>query len=149
MNRAVLTVVGGGILAVALTGCTRTVVIHDKPTTIAHSAPAVVDTPVPDTFDYNTAGLTIALKVTSKQCFGSAGCNVTVKPELTVADLASVPDTASGTVTYTITGDDSGPVIGTLTITGTQYEGSESDLSTSGSGVVPKAKITDITTDPQ
>lgn len=150
MNRIIATAAAAALTITALAGCTRTVVVHDSPpaSTVATVDPVpVVDSPAP--FDYKAAGLTIDLKVTSKQCFGDAGCNVTVKPELSVDDPSSVPDTASGEVTYTITGDESGPVIGTLTLTGSQYDGTETFLSTSGSGVTPKASITDITTDGQ
>lgn len=98
-------------------------------------------------FDYKTAGLTLTLKTTSKQCFGSAGCNVSVKPVLGVDDPSAIPADATGTVTYTITGDSSGPITGTIDLTGSSYSADETDLSTDSSGTTVSVKITDITTD--
>ncbi len=59
-----------------------------------------------------------ALKTTSKQCFGSAGCNVEVRVIPTYVGTQDLPDYGTTEITYRITGDESGPVIGTITVTG-------------------------------
>lgn len=135
----------------SLTGCTRTVYVH-TPATSAAAAPAAAEVPS-DTpsaaFDYKDAGLTLTLKTTHKQCFGTAGCNVTVKPVLSVNDPSLIPDDATGTLTFSISGDDSGPVTDSITLTGSQYDVQDEDLSTTSSSVTPKITVTDISTDGQ
>lgn len=145
-----------GVLAIAaitattLAGCTRTVYVHTPAT---HSTAPVAAEPsdqaTTSAFDYTDAGFTISLKTTSKECFGSAGCNVTVKPVLGVADPSTIPDTASGTLTYEIVGGSDGPVTDTVTLTGSQYEATPTFLSTDSQGSKLTVKITDTTTDPQ
>lgn len=141
-----------GALLFSLSGCTalpvplpaKTVVVTVKPQAAATPTPAAATSDPP--FNYKDAFLTVTLKTVSKQCFGSAGCNVEVKPELAVLDPSTVPDDASGTVTYEITGGDDGQVIDTIDLTGTQYTASPTVVSTSSSGVELKVKVTDIET---
>lgn len=107
----------------------RPTTTRPRPTTTT-TAPPVVPT---------AADFSIALTVTRQQCFGSAGCNVTVKPELTISHTFD----ESVDITYTIDGDESGPIIETLTLTPDgQYQSHEVSMSTSSSGVVPTATIT-------
>lgn len=97
-------------------------------------------------FSYDKDTMYMTLKTTSKKCFGSAGCNVSVQPQLGMLDTSGIPDDASGQVTFEITGGDDGPVIDTVDLTGTKYDVSTEDVSTSNSGVKLKVKITDVTT---
>lgn len=152
MNRTITTVAVLALAALSLTGCTRTVYVKATPTpTAATAAPAAAADPEPTTedFKYEDAFPTITLKVTHKACFGSAGCNVTVKPELAVLDPDVVPDDATGTITYEIHGGSDGTVIDTMTLTGSQYEASSEVVSTASSGAKLTVKITDTETDPQ
>jgi hypothetical protein len=98
--------------------------------------------PTPDPLDLND--FTVDLKVTDKQCFGSAGCNVTVEPNLTFVHAVDQLDGRSYSVTITITGDSSGPVITTISGTGQQYDIMPTLLSTNGPGVAPKGKVTAV-----
>lgn len=100
---------------------------------------------------YATLGaddFTIELRTTSKQCFGSAGCNVTVEPELTYTGLTEdIDPDATYEITYEIRGDDSGPVTDTLELTGGEdYTASTRFLSTASSGTKVTVKITDVIT---
>lgn len=90
---------------------------------------------------------TVDLKVTSKQCFGSAGCNVVVEPVLNYKNTASQMSAYGACdITYSISGDESGEVVGTAYGQGgTQYRVSSSVLSTKSSKVQPKATVTDVT----
>ena len=90
-------------------------------------------TPEPEPLDLDD--FIVTLKVTDKQCFGDIGCNVTVEPNL---------ENRTYSITLTISGDETGPVITTVDGTGTQYDLMPVMLSTRGSGVVPKAKITAV-----
>jgi hypothetical protein len=87
--------------------------------------------------------LEITLEVTEKQCFGSAGCNVTVEPTLTPNTLAAI---AGGyRVTYEISGDQDGPVIETLSVdTDGTYSYETSTISTASKNIVPKATVTSV-----
>jgi hypothetical protein len=85
------------------------------------------------------------LKVTEKQCFGyGVGCNVTVQPTLEFVHDLEMLENRSYSVTLTISGDESGPVITTVDGTGESYNVMPVFLMTSGSGVTPKAKVTDV-----
>ena len=93
------------------------------------------------------ADFTVTLKVLSKQCFGSAGCNITFRPVLT-QHLAkgSLDPAITYDLTYTVTGDESGPQINTLSVTGDQYEQPyEAMASTPNSGTVLSAQVTSVT----
>jgi hypothetical protein len=125
--------------------------------TSASERPESVD-PVeePDVFDdagpktvYVTptaSDFTIELKVKSKQCFGSAGCNVVVEPELSYDGLSSELDPeATFDITYEISGGDSGEIVETLELSNQEdVSFSETLVSTSSSSVTPKVKITDV-----
>lgn len=107
-------------------------------------------TPAPAEAAYVTpkpADFTVTLKVLSKQCFGSAGCNVTFRPVLTQHIAKGLLDPAiTYDLTYTVTGDESGPQINTLSVTGDQYEQPDEGMaSTPSSGTVLSAQVTSVT----
>ncbi len=91
--------------------------------------------------------VTITIKVTSKQCFGSAGCNVEydVKPNLSQA-LRPLLEDDDYDVTYTVTGFTEGPQIGTLTLTGPDTYERDSFMfgSTPSSKTKLIAKVTEV-----
>ena len=88
----------------------------------------------------------VAVKVKQKQCFGEVGCNVTVTIDPQYVGSQPLPDSGTIEVTYEISGDVAGPVVGTFTVDGGQasYD-KETYMSTASSGVKPKAKVTDVT----
>lgn len=89
---------------------------------------------------------TVELKVKSQKCFGSAGCLVTVSPHLSYDGLTSELDPAAYyDITYRITGDEDGPVIETLELTGGEdVTYNDVVISTSSSSVEPEAEVTDV-----
>jgi len=91
----------------------------------------------------SASDITLTPKVTDKQCFGSAGCSLTIKIDMSYrgADL-SADDTWE--VTYQVKGDESGPIIGTFEITGDQYTVNEESLSTRSSRTKVTIKVTDV-----
>ncbi|MEU5279877.1 hypothetical protein AB0G87_26120 [Streptomyces asoensis] len=116
------------------------------------TAAAVTETtpepaPEPTYATIDADSFTIGLKTKAKQCFGSAGCNVTVEPELTYVDLgADVDPDAVYEITYEIRGDESGPVIQTATLSnGTSLNYRPSMISTVSSDTKVSAEITDVT----
>lgn len=108
----------------------------------------VTDDPESDTV-YVTpiaSDFTIELKVKSQKCFGSAGCLVTVSPELSYDGLTSEldPDTYVE-ITYEISGDEDGRIVETLELTnGDDVTYNDVVVSTSSSAVEPEAEVTDV-----
>lgn len=99
--------------------------------------------PEPSQYTPTADDYMVTLKVISQQCYGSAGCHIEVEPEVTyLADTR-----AGGTscdITYTVTGDESGPVIETATGDGVNFWAMSSLLTTSSSSVEPSAEVTDV-----
>lgn len=84
----------------------------------------------------------LSLRVTSKKCFGSAGCNVKVKVQ---AGWAMTLDPATTwELTYEVTGDEDGPIIDTMEITGDQYTVNEEHISTPSRSTKLRIKATSI-----
>jgi hypothetical protein len=89
----------------------------------------------------------LSLKTTEKQCFGSAGCLISVKIEVSVPAgiVAAFPPDGQWDVTYQITGDESGPIIGTLSIYGNgKYDVNEENLSTKSENTPVRVKVLDV-----
>jgi len=89
----------------------------------------------------------LSLKTTSKQCFGSAGCNVTVQVQAGVAASLqqALPPDGTWDVTYQITGDESGPIIGTFSLYGNgKYDVNEESLSTGSSYTPVRVKVISV-----
>ncbi|MFF4626462.1 MULTISPECIES: hypothetical protein [Streptomyces] len=88
----------------------------------------------------------IDLRTTQRQCFGSAGCNVTVEPELTYLGSSSDLDPdAVYEITYEIHGDESGPVIQTAELSDqTSLSYRPSLISTATASTELSVEITDV-----
>jgi hypothetical protein len=89
----------------------------------------------------------LSLKTTQRQCFGSAGCNVTVEVRASVDQLVLDALPADGTwdVTYQISGDESGPIIGTFSLYGNgKYDVNEEFLSTPSENTPVRVKALDV-----
>ncbi|MBP8882771.1 MAG: hypothetical protein KBG77_16925 [Dermatophilaceae bacterium] len=139
-RKALITIAAAATLALA--GCAETKTVSTAPSSTSATAPAEV--PSSD-YSPSTTDFQVKLKVTDQQCFGSAGCNVTVEPRISKVE-PSVPDEGTIDLTFKVSGDESGPVIetSTLDLADGTYSSSEMWLSTSSSGVTPKAKVTEI-----
>lgn len=135
-------------LLATLTGCaqapTKTIA---SPTTAAragaNSGPVDVaaqetGAPLPDPSDYD-----VTIKILSKQCFGSAGCNV--EGRITLDGLTSAALSTPAELTVRITGSEDGPQIETLELDEDgNYNAPEISVGTSSKGVKLKAKVTDV-----
>lgn len=86
--------------------------------------------------ELTAADLTLTVKITQRECFGSAGCNVQYTVRLATARKITEPYT----VTYTVHGFDDGDQIGTLNVAddGTY----EQDPYMAGSVKSAKTKLT-------
>jgi hypothetical protein len=86
----------------------------------------------------------LRVKTLEKQCFGSAGCNVTYTIELSYDGPPLDPDTTYD-VTYEVRGPEDGPAVNTLTLTGDEYQTEPEELaSTRSSGTKLKARVVEI-----
>lgn len=90
------------------------------------------------------ADFVITLKTTTKQCFGSAGCNLTVEPHIGTTGDGSVMDGKVCRFIYDIDGGSDGPQTQTMTLRGTQYTSFPVFVSTPKSTTELKATITDV-----
>ncbi|WP_326947743.1 hypothetical protein OG439_02730 [Amycolatopsis sp. NBC_01307] len=94
--------------------------------------------PEPAAKDYS-----VALSVVSKQCFGSAGCNVVVEPKLSMLGASTLLWDCD--ITYSISGDDSGELIETAySQGGSSYRVDRTVMSTKSTKVAPKATVTGV-----
>ncbi|MFE2224849.1 hypothetical protein [Streptomyces kronopolitis] len=88
----------------------------------------------------------LSMKTTKKQCFGSAGCNITVDPHLSYISATSLDPEKTISITYEIHGDESGPVIQTLELSdGDQVTYDPVSISTADRSTKVTAEITDVT----
>ena len=88
----------------------------------------------------------LKVKIKSKQCFGSAGCNVEYKIKANV-DRTGWPKDGTLDVTYKVTGDESGPIKDTLTMDleeGTYEQSGYQSASTRSGGVKLKVAVTEL-----
>ena len=93
---------------------------------------------------YRVSDFEVDVRVTEKQCYGDAGCNVTVGLEPKYVGADKEPD-GTWEVTYEISGDESGPIIQTFEVTGDEMSFTDSaDLSTPSSTTEPAADITSV-----
>ncbi|MFI0236342.1 hypothetical protein [Streptomyces sp. NPDC016845] len=107
---------------------------------------AEVDAEPTDVYTPAAEDFEMTLKTTSKQCFGTAGCNLTVEPDLSYGGLSDSLDPAAVyEITYEITGDESGPVIETAELSDqTSLNFTPTVLQTSSSGKKVSVEITDV-----
>lgn len=96
--------------------------------------------------DYETSAedWAVDLTVTEKQCFGSAGCNVSVEPIISRIGGVDIPSSGTIVVRVSIAGDESGEIIETYRLdaaTGS-YDFYATSLSTPNGAVEPVATVT-------
>ncbi|MFF0083503.1 hypothetical protein ACFYR1_27875 [Streptomyces canus] len=143
------------IAAIVTTGvvAVRSTNDDDKPAGVAASSvpdavsPVREPDPEPTYVEVDADSFSIDLHTTARQCFGSAGCNVTVQPELTyLGSSGDLDPDAVYEITYEIHGDESGPVIQTAELTNqTSLSYRPSLISTaSASSTELSVEITDI-----
>ncbi|KUN72479.1 hypothetical protein AQJ46_13605 [Streptomyces canus] len=119
----------------------------DAVSPVSPVSPVRAPDPEPTYVAVDADSFSIDLRTTARQCFGSAGCNVTVQPELTyLGSSGDLDPDAVYEITYEIHGDESGPVIQTAELTNqTSLSYRPSLISTaSASSTELSVEITDI-----
>ncbi|MFK0062632.1 hypothetical protein ACIQTN_25820 [Streptomyces werraensis] len=98
--------------------------------------------------DPTAADFEIELRTKSRQCFGSAGCNLVVEPELTYnGDTSELDPALTYEITYEITGDESGPILQTAELTDqTTLTFDTTVISTESRGTELSVEVTGVTT---
>lgn len=99
----------------------------------------------PATYKPSKSDWQVGVKVKEKQCFGEAGCNVTVTIDPKYVGTTPLPDSGTIEVTYELSGDTSGPVVGTFTVEDHSASfDKETSLDTKSGSVKVKAKVTAV-----
>lgn len=143
-------VIGTGIVVVQSRDDDKSAAAATASTATQDADTAAADDPDPypsSTYaELDADSFTIDLKTKSKQCYGTAGCNVTVEPDLTYVGIDDIDPDATYEITYEIHGDESGPVIETAELSDqSSLNYSESLISTPSSGTKITVEITDVT----
>lgn len=142
-------IIGTGIVVVQSTNG------DSKPATTAvssapdeDSATSAAEEPEPTFDEIDTDSFTMKLRTTKRQCFGSAGCNVTVEPDLSYVGFSEdIDPEAVYEITYEITGDESGPVIQTAELSNkTSLNYTPTLITTASASTKVSVEITDVTT---
>lgn len=106
------------------------------------STAATTDTSVP-AYTPKKSDFSIKVKVTSKQCFGSAGCSVQYAVDPTYVGLQTL--TGSWEVTYEVRGGSDGPITGTIELHGTDASWDRTgSTQTDSNGSALSAVVTEI-----
>jgi hypothetical protein len=144
------------IAAIVTTGvvAVRSTSDDGKPAGVAASSvpdadavsPVMEPDPEPTYVQVDADSFSIDLRTTARQCFGSAGCNVTVEPELTyLGSSGDLDPDAVYEITYEIHGDQSGPVIQTAELTNrTRLSYTPSLVSTASASTELSVEITNV-----
>lgn len=74
---------------------------------------------------------TLTTKTLSKECFGSAGCNVTYR--IKASWTGSLDPAKTYEVSYEVRGVEDGPAVGTIDVTGDSYETSDEEIASTTS----------------
>ncbi len=86
---------------------------------------------------------TLRLKTLSKQCFGNAGCNITYRVQASWS--ASLDPAQTYEVSYEVRGAEDGPILGTIDVTGDQYETEDENMAgTTGKGKKLSVVVTGV-----
>ncbi|MFI6228865.1 hypothetical protein ACIBCR_16300 [Micromonospora echinospora] len=130
MTRALPTTLAAALLAASLTACGGGD-SADQPVAAPSTTPATTSAAPPPTtpaMSYPTplpGSFTLTPKILKKQCFGSAGCNIEFRIEVSYAGLPLDPS-KTYEVTYEVKGGED-PLINTFELTGTSASVQETE----------------------
>lgn len=136
-------VVAGGIALLGQragqpTASTSSTVADDPAAQVVETAPAPAPAYTPKISDFE-----LTAKITEKQCFGSAGCSVTFEPDLAYGG-PSLDEDVTWRIIYQATGIQDGPLIGSIEVTGKDYESQSEFVDTKSTKSKITLKVTSI-----
>jgi hypothetical protein len=138
--------IASGATALLLSGPDKAPPAH-KPKATVHASPTTAEASEETYYNDtpNRQDFALTLKTTERQCFGSAGCNVTVEPNLMYANATPLDPDKTISITYEVHGDESGPVVQTMELSNQdQLHYTPVSISTASSGTKVTAVITDV-----
>ncbi|MCC5579123.1 hypothetical protein IMZ11_26200 [Microtetraspora sp. AC03309] len=106
-------------------------------------AEPAAEEPTPATVTLKPSDLKLKVTLLDKECFGSAGCNITYRVVPTIVGTMPDPD-REYEVIYEVRGGEDGPQIGRFTMQGDQAQVTEEFISTPSSLSKLTAKVTEI-----
>ena len=138
------------LAALLLAGCTAPAVVAQVPATSTSAAPAPAATEADDDSTEAVAvekdDFLIELKVTEKQCFGSAGCLVTTKASVTYVGVYETDELPSLIdITYKIKGATE-PYTATIEMEDGKYSPDVADVETKRKSDKLEAVVTSVET---
>lgn len=125
-----------------------------EPTLVATATRRPTDRPrptsTPSYIEPKVSDFSIELVVIEKQCFGSAGCSVTVEPSLSCQNVndCQLDPTKEYLLVYELTGDEDGIMTSNITLRGETYSYYEVRLSTASSSVEIAASVVTVLSRP-
>lgn len=125
------------LVVVTVAGCSSYGNARIIPSGPASATPAAVKDP-----GLTVSDVEIRFKVKSRQCFGSAGCDLLVRPEVHLFRDPGKDQVYE--ITFRLNGDESGPIVQTVTLTGSQADYTDIALSTAGPSVKIYGKVTGV-----
>lgn len=136
---------GGSDDGTTATPAPTVTVTQTAPAKAAPTEAPTTEAPAPATYTPHKSDWVVGVKKKEQQCFGSAGCSVTVTIDPAYVGSDPLPDSGTVEVTYQLSGDTSGPVVGTFTVEGGQVSyDKETDLDTKSAKTKIAAKVTDV-----
>jgi hypothetical protein len=137
---------GSGSEKKAATPVTHSATASAPSTTAPAVQPPIVEEPAASYITPTKADFAIKLKILSKECFGSAGCVISYRPQLVENFVnGSTDPSVTYDVSYTVSGGQDGPISDTIYATGDQYEQPmDGTAQTVSSGVKLTAKVTAV-----
>lgn len=100
-------------------------------------------TPTPVGYKPKPSDFKLTAKITDKECFGSAGCNVSFRVDVEYSGLP-LGESVTWLVIYEITGVEDAPEVGSLEMTGLQATGQEENVNTTSSRSKIALKVTSV-----
>ncbi|WP_300680788.1 hypothetical protein [Nocardioides sp.] len=132
----------GGASPSAAPTATVTVTVTASPEEAATSDAADTQT---DGLYLRPEDFTLKVKITDKQCFGSAGCSISYKVTPVYHGDVSLIDGMAYDITYSVSGDESGKQIGTISVGDDgSFSQEEETMTTKSSSVKVTARATDV-----
>ncbi|MFT4293940.1 MAG: hypothetical protein QM582_00840 [Micropruina sp.] len=138
------------LVALTLVGCTAPQSAKPESTTSTSATASETPSSEPtetepaEPAEPTAADFVLKVKTTKKQCFGSAGCNVSIKVDVAYVGAGSVDDLPSNVdITFEVKGGED-PYTSTIELEDGKYSPDKTLISTKTSKAKLTAKITDV-----
>lgn len=124
-------------------GCSTLATSQAEPGTLPPTTTSSTTTTTEATFEPTERDFEIDLKVTDKECFGSAGCNVTFEAGVAYVGSSTLPETGTVDVTYRLKGVED-EYISTIEVEDGKYAPDSGTVSVRTSKTKLVAEVTEV-----